>query len=68
RAARKELTRLERAIDKLAEREQQLHVALAEAATTPDALVELGRELDRLLAEKDDAETRWMELAAEHDG
>ncbi|MGQ4616567.1 ATP-binding cassette domain-containing protein [Nocardia sp. R7R-8] len=63
RAARKELTRLERAIDKLSEREQRLHVALADAATDPDKLVTLGAELKQVLAEKETAEERWLELA-----
>ncbi|WP_039800980.1 ABC-F family ATP-binding cassette domain-containing protein [Nocardia araoensis] len=63
RAARKELTRLERAIDKLSEREQRLHVALTDAATDPDKLVTLGAELKQVLAEKETAEERWLELA-----
>ncbi|MBF6474923.1 MULTISPECIES: ABC-F family ATP-binding cassette domain-containing protein [Nocardia] len=63
RAARKELTRLERAIDKLSEREQRLHTALADAATEPDKLVTLGAELKQVLAEKETAEERWLELA-----
>ncbi|MEU2039201.1 ABC-F family ATP-binding cassette domain-containing protein [Nocardia niwae] len=63
RAARKELTRLERAIDKLSEREQRLHSALADAATEPDKLVTLGAELKQVLAEKETAEERWLELA-----
>lgn len=63
RAARKELTRLERAIDKLSDREQRLHAALADAATEPDKLVTLGAELKQVLAEKDTAEERWLELA-----
>ncbi|MBF6339618.1 ABC-F family ATP-binding cassette domain-containing protein [Nocardia abscessus] len=63
RAARKELTRLERAIDKLSEREQRLHTALADAATDPDKLVTLGAELKQVLAEKETAEERWLELA-----
>ncbi|TLG12134.1 ABC-F family ATP-binding cassette domain-containing protein [Nocardia cyriacigeorgica] len=63
RAARKELAKLERTIDKLAEREQKLHAALADAATDPDKLVSLGAELKQVLADKDAAEERWMELA-----
>ncbi|MGK8522139.1 ABC-F family ATP-binding cassette domain-containing protein [Nocardia asteroides] len=63
RAARKELTRLERAIDKLSDREQRLHAALADAATEPDKLVTLGAELKQVLAEKETAEERWLELA-----
>src|SRR5690606_17244894 len=63
RAARKELAKLERAIDKLSEREQRLHVALVDAATDPDKLVTLGAELQQVLAEKEAAEFRWLELA-----
>lgn len=63
RAARKELTRLERAIDKLGEREKALHAALAEAATEPEKLMTLGAELKDVQAQKETAEERWMELA-----
>lgn len=63
RAARKELSKLERAIEKFDEREQRLHAALAEAATDPDKLVKLGAELKQVVAEKEAAEERWMELA-----
>ncbi|WP_433199173.1 ABC-F family ATP-binding cassette domain-containing protein [Nocardia sp. CA-107356] len=63
RAARKELAKLERAIDKLTEREQRLHTALADAATDPDKLITLGTELKQVLAEKETAEERWLELA-----
>ncbi|MFD4430389.1 ABC-F family ATP-binding cassette domain-containing protein [Nocardia sp. NPDC058497] len=63
RAARKELSRLERTIAKLDEREQKLHVALADAATDPDKLVKLGGDLKEVVAEKEAAEERWMELA-----
>ncbi|WP_216914492.1 ABC-F family ATP-binding cassette domain-containing protein [Nocardia noduli] len=65
RAARKELSKLERAIDKLTERERKLHAALADAATEPDRLVTLGAELKQVLADKEIAEERWMELADE---
>ncbi|MGW0050386.1 ABC-F family ATP-binding cassette domain-containing protein [Nocardia cyriacigeorgica] len=63
RAARKELAKLERTIDKLGEREQKLHAALADAATDPDKLVTLGAELKQVLADKEAAEERWLELA-----
>ncbi|MEU4842088.1 ABC-F family ATP-binding cassette domain-containing protein [Nocardia testacea] len=63
RAARKELTRLERAIDKLGERETALHAALADAATEPGKLMTLGAELKDIQAQKETAEERWMELA-----
>jgi ATP-binding cassette subfamily F protein uup len=63
RAARKELSRIERTIAKLDEREAQLHAALADAATNPDQLITLGAELKQVVAEKESAETRWLELA-----
>lgn len=63
RAARKELTRLERSIDKLGEREAALHTALADAATDPGKLITLGAELKEVQAQKEAAEERWMELA-----
>ncbi|MGV9680043.1 ABC-F family ATP-binding cassette domain-containing protein [Nocardia sp. NPDC003482] len=63
RAARKELSKLERALEKLTEREERLHQALAEAATEPDRLVSLGAELKQVQAEKDSTEERWLELA-----
>ncbi|MFI6170286.1 ABC-F family ATP-binding cassette domain-containing protein [Nocardia sp. NPDC051052] len=63
RAARKELSKLERSIEKFDERERKLHAALAEAATDPDKLVKLNAELKQVVAEKEAAEERWMELA-----
>ncbi|MER7078314.1 ATP-binding cassette, subfamily F, uup [Saccharopolyspora kobensis] len=62
-AARKELARCERQLDKLAQREQALHEKLAEAATEPERLAKLNAELLALHQEKDDVEARWMELA-----
>nr|WP_240959101.1 ABC-F family ATP-binding cassette domain-containing protein [Rhodococcus sp. HNM0563] len=63
RAARKELSRLERAIAKLDERESKLHVQLADAATDPDRLQKLDAELRQVVADKEAAEEQWMELA-----
>ncbi|NKY48821.1 ABC-F family ATP-binding cassette domain-containing protein [Nocardia vermiculata] len=65
RAARKEFGRLERTLEKLTEREERLHAALAEAATDPDKLVGLGAELKQVQAEKETTEMRWLELAEE---
>ncbi|MGW1676390.1 ABC-F family ATP-binding cassette domain-containing protein [Saccharopolyspora sp. NPDC002376] len=62
-AARKELSRCERQLDKLADKEQKLHEKLAEAATEPERLAKLNGELRALHQEKDDVEARWMELA-----
>ncbi|MEV6101564.1 ABC-F family ATP-binding cassette domain-containing protein [Nocardia sp. NPDC051981] len=63
RAARKELAKLERTLEKLTDREDKLHTALAEAATEPDKLVTLGTELKQVQAEKEATEERWLELA-----
>ncbi|AYF72919.1 ABC transporter ATP-binding protein [Nocardia yunnanensis] len=63
RAARKELAKLERALEKLTDREAKLHTALAEAATDPDKLVTLGAELKQVQTEKEATEERWLELA-----
>ncbi|MFJ9365054.1 ABC-F family ATP-binding cassette domain-containing protein [Nocardia sp. NPDC101769] len=63
RAARKELAKLERALEKLTDREDKLHAALAEAATEPDKLVTLGAELKQVQTEKEATEERWLELA-----
>jgi ATP-binding cassette subfamily F protein uup len=65
RAAGKEMARLERALDKLSKREAELHDALAEAATNPDRLLELDARLRDLVKEKDEVESRWLELADE---
>ncbi|WP_033288165.1 ABC-F family ATP-binding cassette domain-containing protein [Amycolatopsis jejuensis] len=63
RAAQKELGRLERKLDQLAKREEKLHAALAEAATDPEKLIDLGAELKAVHAEKDDVEARWLETS-----
>ena len=61
RAARKEVGRLERALEKLAEREQALHDDMAASATDHARLRELQAELDAVAAEREDAEAAWLE-------
>ncbi|WP_462186367.1 MULTISPECIES: ABC-F family ATP-binding cassette domain-containing protein [unclassified Frankia] len=68
RAARKELTRLERALDLLSRREQELHHELAEAATDHGRLLTLDAELRAVVADKDSTEEAWLTLAAEIEG
>ncbi len=63
RAARKELSKVERQVVKLDDRERALHTQLAEAATDAARLQKLGAELKAVRAEKEVAELRWMELA-----
>lgn len=63
RAAKKELTRLERRLDKIAEREARLHEQLAAHASDYAKLAELDGELRELTAEKAQVEDAWLELA-----
>jgi ATP-binding cassette subfamily F protein uup len=63
RAAMKELARLERRLDTLHKRENELHEQLAANATNPEQLVDLNAELKTVLAEKDDVEARWLETS-----
>ncbi|MEO3782556.1 ABC-F family ATP-binding cassette domain-containing protein [Actinocorallia sp. B10E7] len=59
----KELDRLERRLDKLSQREEQLHGEMAGAATDHARLMRLDGELKAVLAEKDEVEMAWLELA-----
>jgi ATP-binding cassette subfamily F protein uup len=63
RAARKEAARLERRMEALANREADLHTKLAEAATDPDRLMELDRELKAVVAEREAVELEWLDAA-----
>ena len=63
RAARKELARLERQLDRLASREAELQQEIIQRATDPAAFRALDTELREVLAAKDDLETRWLEVA-----
>jgi ATP-binding cassette subfamily F protein uup len=68
RAARKEVARLERTLEKLADREQRLHAGMAAAATDHERLRELQAELDAVAAEREDAEMAWLEAAETAEG
>ncbi len=68
REARKEAARLERALDKLAAREAELHEAMAAAATDPDRLRGLNQDLVALAAERDDLEAAWLEASEAAEG
>ncbi|MEA2157269.1 MAG: transport system ATP-binding/permease protein [Solirubrobacteraceae bacterium] len=63
RAARRELARLERAIDRLGERETELHAAMARNATDHARLRELQAELQGHVAEREAAEAAWLQAA-----
>ena len=63
RAARKEMARLERQIDRLTSREGELAAALAAHATDYVRLTELGAELRGVQDEKARLEEQWLEAA-----
>ncbi|ONH57992.1 glycerophosphodiester phosphodiesterase [Frankia sp. CcI49] len=68
RAARKELSRLERALEKLERQESELHTALAEAATDHRRILALNTELQAVTAQKDSTEEQWLTLASRIEG
>ncbi|NUU25179.1 MAG: ABC-F family ATP-binding cassette domain-containing protein [Streptomycetaceae bacterium] len=67
RAAKKELQKIERQLAKLGEREEKLHAGMAEHATDFAKVADLDAELRAVTAEREDLETRWLELADEAD-
>jgi ATP-binding cassette subfamily F protein uup len=60
RAARKEVARLERAIDRLGERETSLREEMAASATDHARVRELQAELEARAAEREGLEEAWM--------
>lgn len=63
RAAKKELQRIERQLDKISAREATLHTAIADNATDFAKVAELDAELRDLAGQRDELELRWLELA-----
>ncbi|MBD3006729.1 ABC-F family ATP-binding cassette domain-containing protein [Streptomyces sp. 5-10] len=63
RAAKKELQRIERRLDRISEQESELHARIAEHATDFTKVAELDTQLRELTGERDELETRWLELA-----
>jgi ATP-binding cassette subfamily F protein uup len=64
RAARKEVQRLERAMEKLDAREAQLHDDMAASATDHTRLRALNADLAALVAEREALESAWLEASA----
>ncbi|MEA2480803.1 MAG: transport system ATP-binding/permease protein, partial [Thermoleophilaceae bacterium] len=64
RAARKEVVRIERALERLADREATLHEDMALAATDHARLRGLNDDLAALAAERERLESEWLETAA----
>ncbi|MCW2681875.1 MAG: transporter related protein [Frankiales bacterium] len=63
RAAKKELSKVEREIGKLDKRERELHAELAEKAADFAAVARLDEELRTVQAEKASLEDTWLELS-----
>jgi ATP-binding cassette subfamily F protein uup len=63
RAARKTLSRIDRQLERIAEREAQLNAEIAEHAQDYVRLAELSAQLDELAAEKEELELEWLEAA-----
>ncbi|WP_328627439.1 ABC-F family ATP-binding cassette domain-containing protein [Streptomyces sp. NBC_00353] len=63
RAAKKELQKIERQLDKMSSRETTLHAQIADNATDFEKVAKLDTELRELVAERDELEMRWLELA-----
>ncbi|MGA4958671.1 ABC-F family ATP-binding cassette domain-containing protein [Streptomyces lavendulocolor] len=63
RAAKKELQKIERQLDKVSEKEARLHTQIADDATDFEKVAKLDAELRELASQREDLETRWLELA-----
>ena len=68
RAARKELQRLERQIDRLGQQEAELAGLLAAQASDYQKLIELGAQLRGVQEEKAKLEEQWLTVAEELPG
>jgi ATP-binding cassette subfamily F protein uup len=68
RAARKELARVERELERLAAREAQLHEQMAAAATDHARLRSLNEELTALAATREELEATWLQTSELLDG
>ncbi len=62
RARRKEVTRVERALERAERRERELHAQLAEHATDYEAVARLDAELREVTAERERLEEQWLHL------
>ncbi|MEO3860432.1 ABC-F family ATP-binding cassette domain-containing protein [Acrocarpospora sp. B8E8] len=63
RELQKELSRLERQLDKLSEREGKVHAQMAEAASDFERLGKLDAELREIAALKESTEVDWLNVA-----
>ncbi|WP_369070363.1 ABC-F family ATP-binding cassette domain-containing protein [Kineococcus terrestris] len=63
RAARKEMARVERRLERLAAREEELHAQLAEHATDVARVTSLDEQLRAVLTEREQLEEAWLEAS-----
>ncbi|WP_226345612.1 ABC-F family ATP-binding cassette domain-containing protein [Agilicoccus flavus] len=63
RAARKDMTRIERRLGKIAEAEERLHARMVEQATDHAAVLGLNDSLRELVDERETLELEWLEAA-----
>ena len=63
REARKEMARIERALTRLAEREDRVHAQMAKEATDHLAVLRLNGDLRAIVDERDDLEMAWLAAA-----
>ncbi|MCS0639881.1 ABC-F family ATP-binding cassette domain-containing protein [Streptomyces sp. LP05-1] len=63
RAAKKELQKIERQLDKISAKESGLHAEIAENATDFERVAKLDAQLRELVGEREELESRWLELA-----
>ncbi|HVX55517.1 ABC-F family ATP-binding cassette domain-containing protein [Nocardioides sp.] len=63
REAKKTVARIDKRLERIAEREAELNAAILESASDYARLAELGAELDVLAGEKANLELEWLEAA-----
>ncbi|GHJ39659.1 ABC-F family ATP-binding cassette domain-containing protein [Streptomyces sp. TS71-3] len=63
RAAKKELQRIERQLDRITESETELHARIADNATDFEKVAGWDGELRELAGRREELENRWLELA-----
>jgi ATP-binding cassette subfamily F protein uup len=63
RAEQKEMQRIERQLDRVQEKQSALHSAMAEHATDFARVADLDAELRELASQREELESRWLELA-----
>jgi ABC transport system ATP-binding/permease protein len=60
---RKDFARLEKEISKLEEKKAEITAKFDDTSLSPDKIMELSKELDKIQTQLDEKEEKWMELA-----